>query len=809
MLIQALAYRYRHLPIGGGGYVTGFIFHPRDPKVMYCRTDIGGVYRFDYDAQEWISLIDHVSQVDMRETCPISVALDENRPERLYIASGVWDPSKNGKLTVSDDYGGSPAGSGTFRSHELPCFAHGNLHGRGAGERLLLDGSTLWFASQKDGLFRSSDEGATWQKVESFPETGCTFVAKKGKLLLVGTEGLARRENDMRGHSLYASWDDGEGPAGSVTFAPVPQPEYVHVAGSQLHGLVAQRCSFDGEYLYVSFSANGPRSQNIERGYTCDCGDCSCGRVARYPFNGHTLGAPEDITPEKGNWGFSAIDAKHGLLITATIHRVGQRRTQGPSPATLGDSKESLSLVGQKPDLMHQDGDAIYLSRDQGKTWTTILHGLHTGKLDFRLSYMRPEYNGGSLVHWMTDVKIDPHRPNVAWFNTGTGTFRTQNLQDDVVVWQDWCDGMEETVHIGVHAPATGRVQVLDMIGDLGGFAFTDVDKHCENSFANERGDRWITCLSCDWPDADPDHIIVTARGNWTGRTLGGLIVSWDGGQSWSRIPTPSGLGEELDALLKRIEKPNTNAGWVAMSADGSTYVWAVAERIFLHAKNLIVSHDQGQSFRRSAVLDMQCNPVQGMMKPLADRCMPNVFYGFGDKGELYVSTDSGDTFRQKAAPKDFPAVHFGKVDCADQTEIRIAAGELPPGLPAGVMYIATGEAGGPGGGLWKLVYDPATDEFTGKRLTKEGDKAFCVGLGLGRPGGDYTSEPKAIYFNGVIDGEYGFYRTFDECATIERINTDKQMYGRIHSIDGDKRVFGRFFLATGSSGLLYGIQEE
>lgn len=753
--IRSIPYRYRHLPIGGGGYVTGFFFHSTDPRVMYCRTDIGGMYRFDYDAQTWISLIDHVSPVDGRECCPISAALDIETPGRLYVASGSWGPDSKGKLTVSDDYGRS------FRSHELPCFVHGNLHGRGAGERLLADGETLWLASQKDGLFRSPDEGATWQKVESFPETGCTFAAKKGDLLLIGTEGLALRAGDMRGNSLYASFD------GGATFQSVPQPEYVPVEGSQLHGLVAQRCAFDEEYLYVSFSANGPRSQNVERGYTCDCGDCSCGRVARYRFDGTSLGLPEDITPEKGNWGFSAMDAKHGMLITATIHR------------------------------QHQDGDAIYLSHDQGKTWTTILHGLHTGKLDFRLSYMRPEYNGGSLVHWMTDVKIDPHRPDTAWFNTGTGVFRTQNLRDNVVVWQDWCDGMEETVHINVHAPASGRVQVLDMIGDLGAFAFTDVDRHCENTVANAHGDRWITCLSCDWPDADPDHIIVAARGNWTGRTLGGVIVSRDGAQSWKRLPTPQGLGDDLDALLKRIERPNTNAGWVAMSADGSSYVWAVAERIFLHARNLIVSHDQGQTFRRSAVLDMQGQPVEGMMKPLADRCMPNVFYGFGDKGEIYVSTDSGDTFRQKAAPMDFPAVHFGKVDCADQTEIRIAAGE------PGVMVIATGE------GLWKLVYDPATDEFTGKRLTKEGDKAFCVGLGLGRPGGDYASEPKAIYFNGVIDGTYGFYRTFDECATIERINTDKQMYGRIHSIDGDKRVFGRFFLATGSSGLLYGIQED
>jgi ribosome-interacting GTPase 1 len=90
-------------------------------------------------------------------------------------------------------------------------------------------------------------------------------------------------------------------------------------------------------------------------------------------------------------------------------------------------------------------------------------------------------------------------------------------------------------------------------VGDLGGFAFTAVDRHCENSFADEHGNRYITCLSCDWPDSDPDHIVVTARGNWTGKTKGGLIVSRDGARTWLRLPMPMGLSEELDALLTRI----------------------------------------------------------------------------------------------------------------------------------------------------------------------------------------------------------------------------------------------------------------
>lgn len=93
------------------------------------------------------------------------------------------------------------------------------------------------------------------------------------------------------------------------------------------------------------------------------------------------------------------------------------------------------------------------------------------------------------------------------------------------------------------------------------------------------------------------------------------------------------------------------------------------------------------------------------------------------------------------------------------------------------------------------------------KRLSKDGDVVYRVGLGLGSPDGDYYKDNKAIYCNAVMDGEYGFYRTLDDGETYERINTDKQMFGDINSIDGDCRVFGRFYLATGSNGVKYGTQ--
>jgi hypothetical protein len=46
-------YEYRNLPIPGGGYVTGFIFHEKQPGILYCRTDIGGVYRYKPEERRW------------------------------------------------------------------------------------------------------------------------------------------------------------------------------------------------------------------------------------------------------------------------------------------------------------------------------------------------------------------------------------------------------------------------------------------------------------------------------------------------------------------------------------------------------------------------------------------------------------------------------------------------------------------------------------------------------------------------------------------------------------------------------------
>lgn len=763
--MQTIPYRYSHLPIPGGGYVTGFLFHPTERGLFYCRTDIGGAYRFDASSQTWVSLIPQVTAEDLRLTYPIALALDRNDPDRLLVACGVNRPGQTGALAVSFDRGT------TFRLTPMPMFIHGNLNGRGTGERLIVDGGTgdrLYFASQRDGLWRSDDLGGRWTRLSALPETHLAFVAQVGRALIVATAGLdCRTDAAMRSHSLYMSLDGGE------SFSPMAEPTSRVIPGCRLCGLVAQRWSADSRYLYVTFSATGRRSYVLEDGYSCDSGDALDGRIVRYALD--ETGAPgpmEEITPravpgQALEWGYSGVAASlrtPGLLIASTIVR--------------------------------DDGDSIFLSRDWGDTWEEALHGLTVGDIRFRAPYMRPECNGGrSLIHWLSDLKLDPFDDDVCWFNTGTGVFRSARLTHDDRSFTDWCDGMEETVHLNVYSLPSGKTRVVDIVGDLGGFAFEQLDRPCANSFADADGNRYITCINADFSDRDPARLIVTPRGNWTGETKGGLILSADGGRSFRRLPMPFCLSGDIDRALHAIERPNVNSGWVAMSPDGRNIVWAIAEGCALPVQRVVVSQDGGETFERVRILDLNGAPVEsGCMKPFADRMNSAALYGFGGRGELYASVDGGRSFRQLPAPDGFPAADFGLIDCANKTAVQ------PEGGRSGVFFLALGEAG-----LWTLIIDAARGQAQARRITAPGENAYCVGLGLGRPGGDYLSEPKALYVTGRIGGEYGFFRSLDQGATWQRINTSRQMYGQIQAIDGDCREFGRFYLATGSNGLLTG----
>lgn len=853
---EYIPYEYKNLPIPGGGYVTGFLFHETVEDILYARTDIGGVYRYNFKEKRWVSLMDHVTINDLSETYPTAIGLDNNNPSYLYIACGCGD-RKQGVFCISKDYGE------TFTYVALPCKVHGNNPGRGTGTRLIVDQNNekiIYFASQSEGLLVSYDQGHTWNMIsiedvstQRKNEKNLSFVfvdprSLKGdcsQTIVIGTAGIDNRRNDaMRGHSLYISYNAG------VSFSELPMPISLLHNSTKISGHVAQRYTFDGTYLYVTLACTGVNSYITLEGYSCDSGDSYDGKIIRYSFHEDgTVKDYKDITPNinidskkkamividkedctstendtrienktskendtnKVNKASQETDTDkvNKISIENDTYEVNETSQEIDTYIEIETSKENvvydfgfsgISSCKAKPGLLmctsicRNEGDIVLISEDYGESFRIQLEGLN--HMQFQTSYMKPKYNGGeNILHWCSDIKINPFDYNQAFMNSGTGIFMTADATMENSHWTDCCLGLEETVHLNVYSPPSGETLVIDILGDLGGFAFRDLTKPCDNSFDDEHGNRYITCLNADYSDFNTDYVVVTPRGNWKGKTIGGLIVSKDNCKTFKYLNLPFGISSYIDSLLRQIATPNVNSGWVALSSDCKTIVWSVANHLSLPVEAIIYSKDEGQSFQLCKVLDQKGVQVIGItIKVFADRVNPDLFYAFSEDSRIFISVDGGVCFNEKTVEDTFPKQSMSEIDSRNRVEIRAESGR------EGTLWIAMNYDG-----LWKLIYQKEEDKLSIQRISSPGDSVFCVGLGIGEEG-DYFKSGKTLYVAAILNGVYGFYRSSDEGNRFVRINNDKQMFGEIKSIDGDSRTFGRFYIATGSRGVLYGV---
>ena len=67
-------YVWKSVKIVAGGYIPGLVAHPTQAGLIYARTDIGSVYRWDGGAGRWLPLTDFHSAADYNLNGPESIA---------------------------------------------------------------------------------------------------------------------------------------------------------------------------------------------------------------------------------------------------------------------------------------------------------------------------------------------------------------------------------------------------------------------------------------------------------------------------------------------------------------------------------------------------------------------------------------------------------------------------------------------------------------------------------------------------------------------------------------------------------------
>ena len=407
------SYVWQTVPFAGGGYVDGFVYHPKKAGILYARTDVGGAYRFDYHTQEWIPLFQSLSREDRDLMGVLSLALDPNDPNKVYAACGLYiaEWAHKGAILRSNDKGA------TWQKFELPIWVGGNADGRGTGERLAVDpanGANIFYGSNRDGLWRSNDSGATLAKVSS--------PAKSISLVSI----------DARDGAIYVGSADDKGALlvstdGGNSFAPV----------SATPSMIPQRMAFGNDgAIYVTFG-HGDKDGEVNPS------DVAIGAVWKRDSGGHW----HDISPEKPtkDWkfGYSGVDVgPDGTVAVSTIDR-------------------------------WWPGDEIYVSHDGGKNWI----GLHDKSYHDYDSYPwtrdlmgKQDITGG----WISDLKISPFNKNEMIY---TGPWVTGNLGDagtgKEVEFGFISENLEETAVTQLVSPLKGAKVMASML-DVGGAAWFD-----------------------------------------------------------------------------------------------------------------------------------------------------------------------------------------------------------------------------------------------------------------------------------------------------------------------------------------------
>lgn len=705
---NAPAYTFNNVQIVGGGYVTGIIMHPAQQGLMYARTDIGGAYRWNSTTKRWVPLLDFLTRAQSNLQGVESIGVDPSNVNRLYLATGTYTESfgSNGAMLVSADQGA------TFTIVPVAFKNGSNDNGRGAGERLAVDpnlGSTILFGTRLNGLYKSADSGATWNQVTSFPVVGPTSgvgVVFEDFIKSSSTTGAATKTiyagvsslgTAGTPSALYVSTDAG------TTWAAVPNtPTGLYIS----HGVQGQ----DGNLYFTFADVIGPNG-------------VTTGAVYQYllPTTSNPGGTWTNITPPRANgyqggYGGLAMDPqKPGTIMVSTL------------------------------DHYYPVGDDLWRSNDYGKTWYSI--NTVGANRDVTLSPW-VTFGGTTLTNtgnWPTALAIDPFDSNHVVHGSGQTILASSNMVvSDSGTPSNWAIGslgLEETAVLGLISPPSGPANLLSLLGDLGGFQHTTlVASPPQGQFKNPI---FNNGTGLDFAQANPT--IVARVGTANGTQFG--AYSTDSAATW----TP---------FAGSPAKVTVGAGSIAVSADGSTYLWSPQDSGAVTS----YSTDKGTTWTASTGAPSNANVF-------SDRVNPKKFYIYvASQGTLYTSTNSGVSFA--ASINGLPT--NGSLNVAYDAE--------------GSLYLASN------GGLYH-----ATLGATSFAQINTVQSAYGISEGAAQPG----STNLTLYLAGQVASQVGVFRSIDSGATWVRIDDATHEYGYWNILRGDPRVFGRVYFGTGGRGII------
>lgn len=221
-------------PAGTPARIRALGVDPRSDSVLYLAAPGGGIWKTEDGGGTWISKIDSATSL---QVC--SLALDPRFPDVLYLGTGDDQSPRPAQGVARSADGGRSWNFGARFTDQPVCT-------------LAVDpsNSDRVFAGSAEGLFLSSNAGASWNKVLDSPVTSVAFDGQGG--IYAGM--LAEDAPGLREHILARSSDGGR------TWTNLILPPNPNTIGAQTNW-VSVGAAAGAVSLIVSYQRQSPPSQ--------------------------------------------------------------------------------------------------------------------------------------------------------------------------------------------------------------------------------------------------------------------------------------------------------------------------------------------------------------------------------------------------------------------------------------------------------------------------------------------------------------------------------------------------------------------
>ncbi|MBR6922995.1 MAG: 1,4-beta-glucanase [Oscillospiraceae bacterium] len=762
-------YEWDTLRMGGAGFVSGIV---AGDKEMYLRTDVGGVYRYDYEQSRWVQLFGFINEDDRGLLSCKGIAIDPNDDLTAYFLCGCAYFS-DAKTVIYKTTDGGKTFTGVDVTEHIQV--HGNGDGRECIEPIAVDPDnpdTIYAGGDvtagKSALIKSTDGGKSWKPVEGYDALGL-----------------------FSGELKYPSWTD------HMVRGTEPSKLY-----NEQNGI---GCVYvEGGKVYVGTSVTGEANIHV-----ASVKDDKFEPIKALPNENYPLSITSD---HNGNLFFTYIGglafagASGGAFkyniesgkvekLTVSDNSIGMIEVDKNDPNKMfartcgmwSDQWFGDEWIQDDPSTPENEGtigwgDHFFRSSDGGKTWEDITPGAGptdystgTGVKNFislPLATNGYDWAYGKACHWGSSIIIDPRdkEGDRLLLTSGNGVFACDNAWDEKgIQFYFQPDGVEECVSLDFFSTADGLD--LSAIGDYDGFVHTNPNEVPEQYNPNMGSTSAITVC--------PQNTDVWARtANGDGNNTGSGYYTLDRGKTWKAFKPACTGGKlaitELSEGKYRVINTSPKGGASYSDDWGATWKDCTGIQASKGAYALVDPDDPKIVYATGAQYNEYWSSDMSKKEPTYDEAHYSYF----------VSEDYGATFKEtRVCPYNWELTwkfeHTGDLAYVGSGTVALA---------------------GANHGLY-LISDK------GAKVEKLDSVSYakCVGYGAPEKKGDVNT--LFIYGKPKDSDPEGIYRSQDAGKTWVCINTD-HLYGGTGNgnyLVGDMDEFGKVYMSTVGCGIVYG----